>query len=131
MHLRVPFLLLALIEFCVCVAAVFIAVYVRFDGQRLSEIESIDSPVVSSLLFGLIMPVTMMAMGLYQSRFRGGILGVFLRSIIGFMCGAVSLALLYYVIPSLYLGRGVFGRLIGVALKLWDSYRWKQTIRST
>lgn len=123
MHLRVPFLLLALIEFCVCVAAVFIAVYVRFDGQRLSEIESIDSPVVSSLLFGLIMPVTMMAMGLYQSRFRGGILGVFLRSIIGFMCGAVSLALLYYVIPSLYLGRGVFGLALVLAFFMVGTIR--------
>lgn len=108
MHLRVPFLLLALIEFCVCVAAVYISVYVRFDGQRLTEIDSINSPVVTSILFGLVMPTTMMAMGLYQSRFRGGILGVFLRSIIGFLCGAAVLALMYYLIPSLYLGRGVF-----------------------
>lgn len=108
MHLRVPFLLLALIEFCVCVAAVYVSVFVRFDGQRLTDIESINSPVVTSILFGLVMPTTMMAMGLYQSRFRGGILGVFLRSIIGFLCGAAVLALLYYLIPSLYLGRGVF-----------------------
>ncbi len=123
MHLRVPFLLLALIEFCVCVAAVYIAVYVRFDGQRLSEIESINSPVVTSILFGLIMPVTMMAMGLYQSRFRGGILGVFLRSIIGFMCGAVALALLYYLIPSLYLGRGVFGLALVLAFFMVGTIR--------
>jgi len=108
MHLRVPFLLLAVIEFCVCVMAVYVSVYVRFDGQRIMEIESINSPVVTSILFGLVMPVTMMAMGLYQSRFRGGILGVFLRSVIGFLCGAAVLALMYYLIPSLYLGRGVF-----------------------
>jgi len=108
MHLRVPFLLLAVIEFCVCVLAVYVSVYVYFDGQRIMEIESINSPVVTSILFGIVMPVTMMAMGLYQSRFRGGILGVFLRSVIGFMCGAAVLALMYYLIPSLYLGRGVF-----------------------
>jgi len=108
MHLRVPFLLLAVIEFCICVLAVYVSVYVRFDGQRFTDIESINSPVVTSILFGLVMPVTMMAMGLYQSRFRGGILGVFLRSIIGFMCGAAVLALMYYLIPSLYLGRGAF-----------------------
>ena len=64
MHLRVPFLLLALIEFCVCVVAVYVSVYVRFDGQGIMEIESINSPVVTSILFGLVMPVTMMAMGL-------------------------------------------------------------------
>jgi len=121
--MRVPFLLLALIEFCICVAAVYVAVYVRFDGQRLTEIESINSPVVTSILFGMVMPITMMAMGLYQSRFRGGILGVFLRSIIGFLCGAVVLALLYYLIPSLYLGRGVFAIAIILAFFMVGTIR--------
>jgi len=123
MHLRVPFLLLALIEFCVCVAAVYVSVYVRFDGQRLTDIESINSPVVTSILFGLVMPITMMAMGLYQSRFRGGILGVFLRSVIGFMCGAAVLALMYYLIPSLYLGRGVFALAMVVAFFMVGTIR--------
>lgn len=123
MHLRVPFLLLALIEFCVCVAAVYVSVYVRFDGQRMTDIDSINSPVVTSVLFGLVMPVTMMAMGLYQSRFRGGILGVFLRSIIGFMCGAAVLATMYYLIPSLYLGRGVFALALVVAFFMVGTIR--------
>ena len=123
MHLRVPFLLLALIEFCVCVAAVYVAVYVRFDGKHPTAIESINSPVLTSVLFGMVMPVTMMAMGLYQSRFRGGILGVFLRSIIGFICGAAVLALLYYLIPSLYLGRGVFALAIIIAFFMVGTIR--------
>lgn len=123
MHLRVPFLLLALLEFCICVAAVFVAVYVRFDGSRINEVESINSPIATSVLFGLVMPVTMMAMGLYQSRFRGGILGVFLRSIIGFACGAVILALLYYLIPPLYLGRGVFALAIIIAFFMVGTIR--------
>ncbi len=123
MHLRVPFLLLALMEFCICVAAVFLAAYVRFDGSQLTEVESIRSPFATSMLFGLVMPVTMMAMGLYQSRFRGGILGVFLRSVIGFACGAAILALLYYLIPRLYLGRGVFGLAILIAFFMVGTIR--------
>ncbi len=123
MHLRVPFLLLALMEFCICVVAVFVAVYVRFDGSQITEIESIRSPIATSMLFGLVMPVTMMAMGLYQSRFRGGILGVFLRSVIGFACGAAILALLYYLIPHLYLGRGVFGLAILIAFFMVGTIR--------
>ncbi len=123
MHLRVPFLLLAVIEFCVCVVAVYVSVYVRFDGQQITEIESINSPVVTSILFGLVMPVTMMAMGLYQSRFRGGILGVFLRSVIGFLCGAAVLALMYYLIPSLYLGRGVFALALVLAFFMVGTIR--------
>ncbi len=123
MHLRVPFLILALIEFCVCVAAVYVSVYVRFDGRSLSQIDSINSPVVTSILFGLVMPITMMAMGLYQHRFRMGILGVFLRSVIGFICGAAFLGLLYYLIPTLYLGRGVFGLALIVAFFMVGTIR--------
>ena len=111
-HLRVPFLTLALIESLLCIAAVFAAVHIRFGGELSAESlarNNVYSPVLSALSFGIIMPVTMMAMGLYQARFRGGISGVLLRSISGFFAGAVFLALLYYVFPSLYIGRGVFG----------------------
>lgn len=111
-HLRVPFLTLALIESLLCIAAVFAAVHIRFGGELSAESlarNNVYSPVLSALSFGIIMPITMMAMGLYQARFRGGISGVLLRSISGFFAGAVILALLYYVFPSLYIGRGVFG----------------------
>lgn len=123
LHLRVPFLLLALLEFFICVIAVYVAVYVRFNGQGLTEVVHLESPVVTSILFGLVMPTTMMAMGLYQSRFRGGVLGVFLRSVIGFLCGAAALALLYYLIPSLYLGRGVFGLALLIAFFMVGTIR--------
>ncbi len=123
MHIRMPFLLLALVEFCICVIAVYVAVYVRFDGQAIRSVESINSPIISSILFGLVMPITMMAMGLYQSRFRGGILGVFLRSVIGFMCGAAILAFLFYVVPSLYLGRGVFALALLIAFFMVGTIR--------
>lgn len=126
MHLRVPFLLLALIEFCVCVIAVYVAVYVRFDG-RVGDTDlmryNIESPILTAILFGLVMPITMMAMGLYQSRFRGGVLGVFLRSVIGFLSGAVILALLYYLLPNLYLGRGVFAIAIIIAFFMVGTIR--------
>ena len=111
-HLRVPFLTLALIESLLCIGAVFAAVYLRFGGQTSAEYLAkfnVGSPVLSALSFGVVMPITMMAMGLYQARFRGGVSGVLLRSVSGFFAGAVFLTLLYYVIPDLFIGRGVFG----------------------
>ena len=111
-HLRVPFLTLAILESLLCIAAVFIAVRLRFGGDvaihTLAD-NNLYSPVLSALTFGLVMPVTMMAIGLYQARFRGGISGVLVRSISGFFAGAVILALLHYIFPTLYVGRGVFG----------------------
>lgn len=112
MHLRVPFLTLAIIESLLCIASMWAAVYIRFDGVLLTSDNladySINSPILSAIIFGLVMPVTMMAMGLYQARFRGGVSGVILRSISGFLSGAVILALIYYLFPSLYMGRGIF-----------------------
>lgn len=123
LHLRVPFLLLALLEFCICVTAVYVAVYVRFDGQQFTQVDGIRSPVIATLLFAIVMPTTMMAMGLYQSRFRGGVVGVFLRSVIGFLCGAAILALIYYLFPKLYLGRGVFALAILIAFFMVGTIR--------
>ena len=122
MHLRVPFLLLALLEFCICIAAVHVAVYVRYEAWPW-EVGDIRSPFVSAALFGTVMPIAMMAMGLYQSRFRGGVLGVFLRSVIGFVAGGVFLALVFYVVPALYFGRGVFGLAVLVAFFMVGTIR--------
>ncbi len=123
LHLRVPFLILALIEFFICIVAVYVAFYVRFDGRDIAEVQSVNSPIISSVLFGLVMPVTMLAMGLYQSRFRGGVLGVFLRSVLGFACGAALLAFVFYIFPSLYLGRGVFGLALIIAFFMVGTIR--------
>ena len=123
MHLRVPFLLLAALEFCICVLAVHVAVYIRFEGSNLGSSFNQTSPLVAALPFGVVMPVTMMAMGLYQSRFRGGTLGVFLRSVIGFVLGAALLALLFYLVPSIYLGREVFALAILVAFLMIGTIR--------
>ncbi len=107
MYMKVPFILLALIELVVCVFAVYIAVYARFDRLQIESHAGIDSVSISALLFGLVMTAAMMAMGLYQSSFRGGSLGVFLRALIGFVVGSIVLAIVFYLVPSLYLGRGV------------------------
>ena len=106
-YLRVPFLVLALIEFLACMLAVLVAVYVRFDGLAMVSREGMDNPMISATMFASVMTASLMAMGLYQSNFRGGSLGVLLRTLIGFLTGTVVLALVYYFLPSLYLGRGV------------------------
>jgi len=111
-HLRVPFLTRALIESLMCIAAFFVAVHIRFNGQLDTEhlaAHNVYSPTLSALVFGMVIPISMMAMGLYQARFRGGVSGVLLRSISGFFAAAVILVLVYYVFPNLYIGRGVLG----------------------
>ncbi len=106
-------MLLALFESALCIVAVCIAVFIRYDGELITSKSlanmDFESPILSAMVFGLVLPVTMMAMGLYQARFRGSFSGVLLRSISGFLAGAALLTLIYYVFPTLHMGRGVFG----------------------
>lgn len=107
MYMKVPYIILAMIEFFVCFFAVYVAIYIRFNSLQMESDPGLDSPTVSALMFAVVMTASMLAMGLYQSSFRGGSLGSFLRALIGFAVGFVVLVLIFYLIPYFYLGRGV------------------------
>ena len=49
----------------------------------------------------------MIAIGLYQARLREGVLGFLLRLSAALFLGTVALSLIFYLFPSLFLGRGV------------------------
>jgi sugar transferase (PEP-CTERM system associated) len=49
----------------------------------------------------------MTAMGLYQARLREGFAGIVVRLMVAFLLGSLALAALYYLIPYLFLGRGL------------------------
>ena len=53
------------------------------------------------------MTLSMISIGLYQARLREGILGFLLRLSAALFLGTVALSLIFYVFPSLFLGRGV------------------------
>jgi sugar transferase (PEP-CTERM system associated) len=48
-------------------------------------------------------------MGLYQAHIRERTIGILLRFIAGFVLGSILLSLVFYLLPTLYLGRGVLG----------------------
>jgi sugar transferase (PEP-CTERM system associated) len=106
-YIRVPFLLLGLIEAGIFFASVYLAAHIRFSGDI-----SIFHPGLGRLdwhafIFASTMILSFMAMGLYQARLRDGAKGIVLRILIAYFMGLVSLAVLFYLIPKLYLGRGI------------------------
>lgn len=98
---------LGIAELVLLLAAVPIAVVIRFG---LESVDRLEDPVVlvNAVLFSVIMILANSAMGVYANGFRHGLGVMTVRSVVAFcLLGVLVLTLIYYVIPGLYLGRGI------------------------
>ena len=82
------------------------AAYIRFETNTQLIDESIGPLLPRALVFAATINLAMIAMGLYQARLREGMSGIMLRTAVSFLVGGMGLALLFYIIPSLFTGRG-------------------------
>lgn len=77
--------------------------------------------------FAIIQVITMVAMGVYESRVREGYTGMMLRTAVAlFLLGSMSVAVLSYFVPVLAMGRGVLifsiiEGFVAVSLIRWGS----------
>lgn len=62
-----------------------------------------------ALLFALIMVTCLLAFGLYSARQRAQFAGIVLRLAVALATGLAVTAALFYLIPDLWIGRGVMG----------------------
>lgn len=109
-YIPAPFILLALFEFAMFICAAFLAVEVRFYGSPETEVlRSVGVVTPKALLFGFIMLVCSISMGLYKRSFREGVTGVLVRILISSALAVVGISLAFYVFPDLFLGRGMVG----------------------
>jgi len=93
-------------------AAVYAAVLVRFHGS----LESIpDAPDLvgalwpRALLFSLIMLLSLLSFGLYSARQRARLTGLAARLILAVLMAFGVASALFYLVPYLWIGRGVVG----------------------
>lgn len=104
----VPFLILGAVEFFLAMSSVYAGshLWVFLADSEILQIG--DYPLLSkAFAFALITLLCQIFMGLYQRRFRFAMVGMILRIGISFALTAVTLSLLYYILPELFLGRGV------------------------
>jgi sugar transferase (PEP-CTERM system associated) len=107
--------LLAAAEFTVVLAAVWAAFLVRFHGfsSQFAAFEATNGGIwPRALLVALIVLASLAALGLYQLQQRAHFTGVLVRLLLALALGQAALAFVFYIAPSLLLGRGV-GLLIG------------------
>lgn len=101
-YVQLPVLVLAALEGLVLVGAVYVGAWVRFSGN----IQAVGAPFIKPLVFAAVVMVSMIAMGLYQTRAYPQRVSVLIRLAASFVLAAVLLVLLFYLLPGLYLGRG-------------------------
>lgn len=123
-HLRIfnhyvstPLLVLGAVELLVLLAAIPLACYLRF-GSDYGQLEQ-SVIVTNTVIFSFVMVNANQAMGVYSHGFKDGLGVMAVRTVVAnCLLGVVALTVLYYVLPQLYLGRGVLAisTVIGMAL---------------
>ena len=102
--------LLFVAEGIVFFAAVYGAVLVRFQGS-FGDLPAVPGLIGAlwprALLFSLIMLLCLLAFGLYSARQRARLIGLALRLILAVLMGFAVTSALFYLVPNLWIGRGV------------------------
>ena len=108
--------LLWLVEMSLLMLSVVLAARVRFlhdpDGYRIF----LDFAMVRALLVAIFLTVAMAAFGLYQAHMRHNRMDLALRLLLSFAFGGTGLLVLYYLVPTSYIGRGVLALVLGFGL---------------
>ena len=116
-YLPVSLVVLGMVELLILCASMYVAVALRFWGLSVDEImllATIQSigPVFpiypKALTYTLVMAIMMVAMGLYQ-RNSPRESWQYARLLASFIFGFAVVTIVFYAIPNLFLGRGVFG----------------------
>jgi len=103
-----PYLLLGMVEFLLLVFSVYLGQWMRSAWSDGFNSDGLSIVTTQALVFGLVMIGCTLATGVYSAQLREGFRGVVARTLVSYFLLAVSaLTLLYYIFPSLYIGRGV------------------------
>ena len=102
-YLHTPYLVMAAVETVVLFGCAFLGFLTRNE-----ELPPFYDYFWAATVFALAQVVTMVAMGVYESRVREGYTGMMLRTAVAmFLLGSMFIAILSYFVPNLAMGRGV------------------------
>lgn len=124
-YIHIPYILLGVIEAGLLLVAVFAGAWLRFGESIFADGQSDPLWLLRAVVFALVMMGCNLAMGVYDSRLREGFASMAMRSVVSFcLLGGATLTILYYIVPILYMGRGVLFLAVMFALLLVMPARW-------
>ena len=112
---------LAVIEFGLLLLAPWLAIQTRFHADPATLESTAAMLSVSHILFAAIIWTSMTSLGLYQRhgrQIKGVIVGTLTRLLLALTGGALLLMVIFFLVPSIELGRGVLALSLAYALSL-------------
>jgi sugar transferase (PEP-CTERM system associated) len=106
MHMKVPIVLLALIEGSLLVFAPYLAAGLWFERADVRTITPSGNLLPTALLFAAFGLASLFAVGLYSTRQRSSRAGILLRVVAAMLAAGALSALVFYTFPKLGLERG-------------------------
>ena len=121
-YVHVSIAAMAAVEAIIFLGAMLLAFWVRFHTwYPVASVSSRLTLVLCAAVFGAANLVSVMAFGLYSSRQRARTSGVFVRLVAAIAAATAATAVVFYIAPSFWIGRGVLAlasifSLIGVGI---------------
>ncbi len=115
------FALLTATEIALLLLAPWLAVRLRFYDDPASLTAAMQDMPMTSTAFAGVVWLTMVALGLYQRHGRkasGVAIGTLTRLVLSMGAGSLALMVLYFAVPRLEVGRGLFALSIAIAFAL-------------
>jgi sugar transferase (PEP-CTERM system associated) len=104
---HLPFAVLTAVEAAWFFAAFIAAVLLRFHLDSTVLEQTVAAMWPQALLFSLVMVTSLLALGLYSARQRARVGGVAVRIGVALGAGILVIALFFYMLPGLWIGRGI------------------------
>lgn len=104
--IKLLYLLLISAEAALLAASTYLGVYLRYIANPEAIPYGVGPIAPRAALFTMVMLLSLVAVGLYNRRLRDDLDGILVRLGLGFMLGAILLALVFYMLPEMLLGRG-------------------------
>lgn len=110
--------LLLFVETLVFMASVYLGATIRFFDSNFPYFVKMEDFFLTACAFALVMVFSMSAFGMYKHNYRENIRNTFLRLMPSFALGFGIITLVFYLVPDIYIGRGILGLVIIIAVFL-------------
>jgi len=114
MHVKLPIVLLALVEGCFLFFAVYLAAAIRFGGEIPATVTRFGHLWPTATIFAVSGVLALFAVGLYSTRQRASFAGLLVRIVAAMLAAASMSAFVFYVLPVFSVWRGQLALMTGV-----------------
>lgn len=116
MYMKLPIMLLALIEGGFLFFSTYLAAAIRFRGEIPDTVTSYGSLWPTALIFTICGLAALFAVGLYSTRQRAGLAGLLARVVAAILTASAISALVFYAMPAFSVWRGHLALMGGVGI---------------